>query len=59
MLQSANLHNKEEIDQVYKEVHSLRKRIAKLESESRSKTKNSLLEIEKELKTSTNMRYSN
>ena len=42
MLQSANLPNKEEIDQVYKEVHSLRKRIAKLESESRSKTKNTM-----------------
>jgi len=42
MLQSANLPNKEEIDEVYKEVHSLRKRIAKLESESRSKTKNSM-----------------
>jgi len=39
MLQSANLPNKQEIDEVYKEVYSLRKRIAKLESEARTKTK--------------------
>ena len=42
MLQSANLPNKEETDEIYKEMHSLRKRIAKLESESKSKTKNSM-----------------
>ncbi len=39
MLQSANLPNKQEIDEVYKEVYSLRKRISKLESEARTKTK--------------------
>jgi polyhydroxyalkanoate synthesis regulator phasin len=39
MLKSANLPNKQEIDEVYKEVHALRKRISKLESESRTKTK--------------------
>ena len=39
MLHSANLPNKQEIDEVYKDVHTLRKRIAKLESEARKKTK--------------------
>lgn len=39
MLQSANLPNKQEIDEVYKEVHTLRKRIAKLESETKTKHK--------------------
>ena len=39
MLKSANLPNKKEIDEVYKELHSLRKRISKLESESRSQKK--------------------
>lgn len=39
MLQSANLPNKKEIDEVFKELHSLRKRISKLESQ----TKNSKL----------------
>ncbi len=33
MLQSANLPNKKEIDEVYKELHTLRKRVSKLESE--------------------------
>jgi polyhydroxyalkanoate synthesis regulator phasin len=33
MLQSANLPNKKEIDEVYKELHSLRKRVSKLESQ--------------------------
>ena len=33
ILQSANLPNKEEIDEVYKELHSLKKRITKLEIE--------------------------
>jgi len=37
MLKSANLPNKEEIDEVYKELHSLRKRVSKLESESHKK----------------------
>jgi polyhydroxyalkanoate synthase subunit PhaE len=35
MLKSANLPNKKEIDEVYKEIHSLRKRVSKLESENR------------------------
>jgi len=39
MLKSANLPNKEEIDEVYKELHSLRKRVSKLESEARKKVK--------------------
>ncbi|HEY7367992.1 MAG TPA: poly(R)-hydroxyalkanoic acid synthase subunit PhaE [Nitrosopumilaceae archaeon] len=46
MLQSANLPNKKEIDEVYKELHSLRKRVSKLESQTktikpRSKTNDS------------------
>jgi len=39
MLKSANLPNKEEIDEVYKELHSLRKRVSKIESEARKKVK--------------------
>ncbi len=39
MLHSANLPNKKEIDELYKEIHILRKRVAKLEAESRAKTK--------------------
>ena len=39
MLKSANLPNKEELDEVYKELHFLRKRISKLESEARKKVK--------------------
>jgi len=35
MLQSANLPNKKEIDEVYKELHALRKRISKLESQTK------------------------
>ena len=35
MLQSANLPNKQEIDEVYREIHSLRKKVLKLESEIR------------------------
>ena len=37
ILQSANLPSKEEIDEVYKEIHSLKKRVAKLELESKKK----------------------
>lgn len=37
MLQSANLPNKKEIDEVYKELHALRKRVSKLESQTKSK----------------------
>lgn len=33
ILQSANLPNKKEIDEVYKEMHNLRKRVSKLETE--------------------------
>lgn len=36
MLQSANLPNKKEIDEVYKELHSLRKRVSKLESHTKN-----------------------
>ena len=39
MLKSANLPNKQEIDEIYKEIHSLRKRISKIESELRTKQK--------------------
>lgn len=35
MLQSANLPNKKEIDEVYKELHALRKRVSKLESQTK------------------------
>jgi len=37
ILQSANLPSKEEIDEVYKEMHSLKKRVTKLEIELRKK----------------------
>jgi hypothetical protein len=37
ILQSANLPSKEEIDEVYKEIHSLKKRVAKLELELKKK----------------------
>ena len=41
VLQSANLPSKEEIDEVYKELHSLKKRIGKLELEQKKrKSKN-------------------
>ena len=40
ILQSANLPSKEEIDEVYKEVHALKKRVAKLEREQRKRGKN-------------------
>ena len=41
VLQAANLPSKEEIDEVYKELHSLKKRIVKLEIESKKgKVKN-------------------
>ncbi len=35
ILQSANLPSKEEIDEVYREIHSLKKRVGKLELQSR------------------------
>lgn len=35
MLQSANLPNKKEIDEVYKELHALRKRVSKLEAQTK------------------------
>ena len=35
MLQSANLPSKQEIDEVYKEIHALRKKVSKLEAEAR------------------------
>jgi len=37
ILQSANLPSKEEIDEVYKELHALKKRITKLEIEAKKK----------------------
>ena len=37
VLQSVNLPNKEEIDEVYKELHSLKKRVGKLELELKKK----------------------
>ena len=37
ILQSANLPSKEEIDEVYKEIHSLKKRVGKLELELKKK----------------------
>ncbi len=37
ILQSANLPSKEEIDEIYKEMHSLKKRIGKLELELKKK----------------------
>lgn len=40
MLQSANLPSKKEIDEVYKELHLLKKRISKLESQTKSKSRN-------------------
>ena len=39
MLKSANLPSKQEIDEVYKEIHALRKRVSKMESELREKKK--------------------
>ncbi len=44
ILQSVNLPSKEEIDEVYKEIHTLKKRVAKLELELKKK------EIEKNAK---------
>ncbi len=42
MLQSANLPNKQEIDEVYKEIHSLRKRVLKLETELKMRKKDEI-----------------
>ena len=39
MLKSANLPNKKEIDEVYKELHAIRKRVSKLESELKAERK--------------------
>jgi hypothetical protein len=36
MLQSANLPNKKDVDEVYKELHSLKKRVSKLESQTKN-----------------------
>jgi len=41
ILQSVNLPSKEEIDEIYKEMHSLKKRIGKLELELKKKEKKS------------------
>jgi len=37
ILKSANLPSKEEIDEIYKEMHSLKKRVGKLELELKKK----------------------
>lgn len=42
MLQSANLPNKQEIDEVYKEIHTLRKRVLKLETELKIRKKDEI-----------------
>lgn len=42
MLQSANLPNKQEIDEVYRELHSLRKRVLKLETELKLRKKDEI-----------------
>ena len=39
MLQSANLPSKKEIDEIYQEIHLLRKKVSKLESELREQKK--------------------
>lgn len=39
MLQTANLPNRDEIDDVYKQLHDLRRKVSKLESELHSKQK--------------------
>ena len=36
MMQSANLPNKKDIDEVYKELHTLKKRVSKLESQTKN-----------------------
>ena len=38
ILKAANLPNREELDEVYKELHELRRRVSKLEASSRQKT---------------------
>ena len=45
ILQSANLPNKEEIDEVYKEIHSLKKRISKLELKLKKEERKSVNRI--------------
>ena len=42
MLQSANLPNKQEIDEVYRELHSLRKRVLKIETELKLRKKDEI-----------------
>lgn len=37
MLQSANLPNKQEVDEVYRELHALRRRVSRLESQNRQR----------------------
>jgi len=37
MLQSANLPNKQDVDEVYREMHSLRKRVSRLEAKNRQR----------------------
>ncbi|MBS3926647.1 MAG: hypothetical protein KGZ34_08165 [Nitrosarchaeum sp.] len=42
ILQAANLPSKEEIDEVYKEIHALKKRVTKLEIELKKKKPNNI-----------------
>jgi len=48
ILQSVNLPSKEEIDEVYKEIHSLKKRVTKLEIELKKKKETKGDEIKNE-----------
>ena len=40
MLKSANMPTKQEIDEIYEELHSLKKKISKLESSTKKSEKN-------------------
>lgn len=48
ILQSANLPSKEEIDEIYKEMHSLKKRVGKLELELKKKEMKKKCEVNQE-----------
>lgn len=48
ILQSANLPSKEEIDEVYKEIHALKKRVTKLEIELKKKKSTKKDEVKNE-----------
>jgi polyhydroxyalkanoate synthesis regulator phasin len=40
MLKSANMPTKQEIDEIYKELHSMKQKISKLESSTKKSDKN-------------------